>query len=379
MASPLIGVVAPRAFGFIPAVLGIIACIEYFIYAKKLPKINKFLLLFIIGFLIFAGSSYFWAIRPSTVLDRIIKLSLLVIPSLFLLFTAHSATIIKKEYLKFLPYSLICASILLSIETYFNYPLYRLLHGITVENTVAPAVINRALIVICVLLWPTLYKLWTEKNIIITAILIITTSLAISLSVCQSAMIALIFGALTLLISTQRPKALLYIIGAGIIIGIFSSPWIAQYLFDLRPEILMNWTGANAAQRIELWDFVARKALESPWYGWGIESTRHIDNFDSAKIFYSTTRIIHPHNFALQLWIELGILGALSGAAFIMLCIKNILIINKKQLPFIIAGFTTILIINLVGYGIWQGWLVGIEFMTILIFIVMRKQYEEIK
>ncbi len=117
--------------------------------------------------------------------------------------------------------------------------------------------------------------------------------------------------------------------------------------------------------------------MESPWYGFGIEATRHVNDFDSAQIFYSKTNIIHPHNFALQLWIELGILGAISAATFIYLCLKNLLTFNKEQLPFITACFTAMIAVNLVGYGVWQGWFIGLDFMVLEVFNALTRQHEK--
>ena len=377
VASPIIGVLAPRAFSFIPAALGLITCIEYLFNYKKFIKINWLLLGAFIAFLTLAITSSLWAINSDSVFDRVTKLAILIIPSLFLLFTARSVEIINFKYLCFLPHSLIIASILLLIDTYFNYPIYHLTHGLSASEIVAPASLNWSLVIISFLLWPTLYQLWIKKNKTHMAIVLIAVSSAIFSAMSQSAIIALILGGITLFSSIKKPKIVLYTISYTVIIGIFFSPWIAQLLFNHPPEIFLNWKSASAAQRIELWDFVARKALESPWYGFGIEATRHINDFDSAKLFYSTTNIIHPHNFALQLWIELGILGATSAATFIYLCLKNILTFNKKQLPFITACFTAMVAVNLVGYGVWQGWLIGLEFMVILIFIALTRQCEK--
>jgi len=376
VALPLIGVFAPRFFGFLPIIFSLIVCGEYFFHNKKLPNINKKLLSFVIIFLVFSGTSYFWAINPDFTLKRVLKLSILVIPSLFLLFTAHSTQIFKAETLRLLPYSVFSAAIILSIETYFDYPLYRLVRNIPFDVTVAPVVINWSLVILSFLVWPALYTLWSNKNKHLIAPLMISVSFAILTSTSQSAMVALVLGCISLLISIKQPKVLLYGIGGTTIFGIFASPWLAQALFQLRPEIFINWTGASAAQRMELWDFVARKALEKPWLGWGIEATRHIKDFDSAKIFYSTTNIIHPHNFALQLWIELGLIGAISGALFIFLCTKNLLQRPVKQLPFITACFTALIAVNLVGYGVWQGWFLGSQFITAFVFITLTKQDE---
>jgi len=374
---PIIGVTAPRAFGFIPAVLGLVAFSEYIFTQKKLPKIDWALSGFFLVFFMLAGLSYFWSVDPDFTIKRVVKLIILVIPSILLLSTARSTKLVSMRFLRILPYSLIAASVLILIETYCNYPLYRLLRELSAEDTVELSVTNWGLIIISLLTWPVLYKLWLERNKAIIIIMLITIALAIFSATSQSAMVAFALGLFSLIISIKQPKLLLYAVGGGTIVGILSSPWIAQGLFDLRPEIFVKWVHASAAQRMELWDFIARKALESPWYGWGIEATRNIDDFDSSKIFFVKTNILHPHNFALQLWIELGLLGAISGMAFIVLCVKRFLKIDTRQLPFVISCFIAALVVNLVGYGMWQGWLIGLQFIAAFLFITFLKQDEK--
>ncbi len=379
IALPIIGVIAPRAFSFIPPTLGLIAFIEYIFTYKKTPKIDWVLLSFISVFLMFAGISYFWAVNPDATIMRVIKLTAIIIPSLLLLFTARSVNIVNIQAFKYLPYTLIFASILLIIETYLKYPIYHFLRSLPAEEVVAPAKINWSLIIISLLIWPVLLNLWLEKNKLLIPAVLIAVFSAIFSATSQSAMVALIFGSLSLFLSFKKPKCLLYAICSATIIGIIISPWLAQWLYNLRPEILVDWRNASAGQRMELWDFVARRALEQPWYGWGIEATKYIKDFDSAQILYLRTRVFHPHNFALQLWIELGIIGALSGVIFIYLCLKHFLLFNEKYLKFIIACFTATLVVNLVGYGVWQSWLVGLQLTVALLFVVTVKMNEGIK
>src|SRR5436190_23671517 len=78
------------------------------------------------------------------------------------------------------------------------------------------------------------------------------------------------------------------------------------------------WLGygqAFANNRLEIWDFVSRYALRHPLHGFGIEATRAVEAFDSQQIYQKKATILHPHNFAIQMWIEFGLIGGLLAAA----------------------------------------------------------------
>jgi O-antigen ligase len=371
---PLIAVVAPRALAFVPIILGLITLIEYTLHYKELPKINRPLSVFIAVFFIFAGASYFWSVAPDETLNHITKSAVLIIPSLFFLFIIRSKKFPHICNLKHIPPIFSLAVILVLLEIFFNHPIYRLTHDLADQTIIAPSVMNRCLVSLSLLLWPALYILHNKKQAPFIILLLIAMCFAVFFAQSQSAIVALVLGSLSFLIALKFAKPFLYILCASVILGILASPWIAQWLFNLRPEILIGWQNANAAQRIELWDFVARYALQQPWYGWGIEATRYIHDFDSAQIFYTTTQITHPHNFALQLWMELGLPGALFGSGFVFLSIKYLLTFDQKDLPFMIAAVTSMLIINLVGYDMWQSWLIGLEFTVISLFMILTKK-----
>jgi O-antigen ligase len=105
------------------------------------------------------------------------------------------------------------------------------------------------------------------------------------------------------------------------------------------------------AQRMSYWRFALERILEHPLRGWGLEASRAM----------APGLILHPHNGALQLWLELGLPGALLGAA---LCASVFLGLSRPTRdPGAVAGAATAaayLTIGLVSFGIWQEWWVGL-------------------
>ena len=87
---------------------------------------------------------------------------------------------------------------------------------------------------------------------------------------------------------------------------------------------------------------------------------------------------MHPHNFALQLWIEFGLLGASISAAWISALVYLIskqpnILARRISLATLIATLS----IASMGYGIWQGWWIGLLFYACATVIITLKTIEE--
>jgi exopolysaccharide production protein ExoQ len=64
---------------------------------------------------------------------------------------------------------------------------------------------------------------------------------------------------------------------------------------------------------------------------------------------------LHPHNFALQLWLELGLIGALAGAVGLAFLARK-LGGDRATRAALAGALCASVAIGSVGYGLWQGW-----------------------
>jgi O-antigen ligase len=67
--------------------------------------------------------------------------------------------------------------------------------------------------------------------------------------------------------------------------------------------------------------------------------------------------MLHPHNGALQVWLELGLPGAVAAAVFWALTIMRL---SRDEPELEMAGVAgsvlVFLLFSWVNYGQWQGW-----------------------
>jgi O-antigen ligase len=209
-----------------------------------------------------------------------------------------------------------------------------------------------------------------------TAILLVMCLILLAFTVSQAAQLAIIVGAIAFAVSPFFPgRHRAGWIGAGTILiaGLWASPFVTPYMFKhaglfRASELLVE---SSASQRLEIWDFIGRKIQEAPFLGQGMYATRFIEDFETAQIYYYSSTLMHPHNAALQLWLEFGVLGAIAGTAaialFLWTCYRTE---NQPAQRLYLTVFCMLFLVALLGWGMWQAWWLGTVFavsgMTIL-------------
>lgn len=145
-----------------------------------------------------------------------------------------------------------------------------------------------------------------------------------------------------------------------------ASPWvftnvITHASFGERiVELPASWQ-----HRLGIWSFVGKRALDRPMLGHGFDSSRIIGRESgNVPIFVPGQQLkdhqlpLHPHNFALQVWLELGAIGVMLFAV-VLLMIANIILSNYRN-RFATFGsmglLSTVFTIMMVSFGAWQSW-----------------------
>ncbi len=119
----------------------------------------------------------------------------------------------------------------------------------------------------------------------------------------------------------------------------------------------------SARARIIIWDYTAKRVLENPVLGVGTYSTRfihaaHIKNEPTwAKdlLVRPETRD-HPHCVYLQVWYELGLIGAFLFGWMGLAILRGIKSSATQVQPFLLTHFAMTAVLIGPTYGMWQSW-----------------------
>ncbi len=358
----------PRLMGYAPGIVGLIGIIAYPFIFKKKPGASKSLLLVCIFIPAFAALSSFWALDPAFALERAIKIALVLVPGalLFSVLRSMPEELIRKGSV-ILPIALCAAFGLLAFESLTDMPIHRLLRGIPMDEPLDGFHLNRGAVVTSVLFFAALglvqQSSFDEMKRNIFAILLIALLAAVQvLTDSQSANLAFLLGLILLVFFPYKHRIVWIVLGGLIMLCLAATPLIAMKLYETFAPVTSEITWLRegyASARFEIWDFVSRYALQNPFYGFGIEATRAVEQFDTTMTFFHSDTVLHPHNFSIQLWIEFGMLGILLTCGFFGFLLFKMQKLSVPSARVALPTFIACLSIAATGYGFWQGWWLG--------------------
>ena len=139
----------------------------------------------------------------------------------------------------------------------------------------------------------------------------------------------------------------------------------------------------SMVHRMVIWNFSMQKMYEKHYLGWGFNASRYIPGaLEPVKAIINEERMWkrmpnHPHNFAIQVGVELGIFGFLFLIAYITVFMHSVRIYEKnlfrKNVQITIV--TSYLIISFFAFSIWQEWWISSAFIVATIYsAIFRKQ-----
>lgn len=366
---PLIGCLAPRAIGFAPAIIGVLAYLFYRPVFGHWPIISKSYAICAVIMVALAGLSILWAIDPDFAIERVIKIGLVFLGGCLLFSLAQSFSSRGAEIAgKILPSVFFLCAAYAIFELYSAGVIYNILHPDKTLEGGNLSHLNRMVVIVTLLSLLVLQQFQNLKKYTWAAITAVIMIAILYKTHSQSAQVGFVAGLFFCFIFPYAVKYAWPVLG-GLIAGIMlAAPWIAQAMFETLPSLLENYewftTGASAPARMEIWNFVSQKILEQPFFGHGIEATRAIQDFQSAKIYHASAQVLHPHNFVLQIWIEFGALGVVIVTGILLYILHKISRTPIEQAKIYLPVFCAVLVMAGLSYGLWQGWWLGL--MTLL-------------
>lgn len=371
---PALSVFSVNVYGSVPVVLFALALSHAFA-VKARPKPDPALLFFCLFLPLLALASALWSPWPGGVIEKSLKAMMIWGSGLGLYLLSGSIPAPQAARVqKCFPAAVGAAMLLVMEELLLNHPLHRLLRGIPLDAHVIPSVVNHGAVVLSLLFWPFLYlKMRTDNFALGVCVGLSFFAFLVLFGKSETAMAAMAAGAVVFAAEKRFPALVHALLAAGVPLLILAAPWVFRWGFEHVAPLLEGWEGASAGARFDIWNAVSDYALCNPAYGFGMEATRHIQDFAFAGLYDKRDFVLHPHNNILQLWIEFGVLGAAWAAAFALFLLRRIRLLPPLERAAVTACFAAAFTIALVGYGLWQSWWAGALFLVALTFAMIFK------
>lgn len=366
--GPLISIVSVRALGSLPVVCAVLCLGGYYAARQRLPRLDRAVPAALAAFLALAGLSALWAPDPAFVLERVVKATYLAGAGLVL----HAVARELDERVRDRLAGILLAAFALGTAGVFaevvaGFPLHRAMHGMGDQPWFWTPVLNRAAVILALLAWPALLAArrlgWPRAGLALPP----AALAAVAVTDSQSALVGAAVGIAVYPLARLAPTATRRTLAAAVAVGFLTAPALALALYHLTPAVPVGsqagWEATSVIPRLEIWEAVARRILDKPVLGWGVEAIRHLpDLLDprTAPHMLGQTRALHPHNAALQVWAELGGAGAAALTALMLLVFRRIGRLAGPAHAAALAAYTAILTIAVISHGLWQSWWFGL-------------------
>lgn len=236
--------------------------------------------------------------------------------------------------------------------------------------------LNRGLTVAMLMIWPAGLWLWRWRRWAAVALFALCVAV-LSRTESDSATAAFGLGAVTFALALAAPRAVALVLAVATAAAVLLAPLAPMTV--LRPDTVAAVAPnlpSPGVHRLYIWAFTAERIAERPILGWGLDASRGLPGKDTTlpqvnpalnvETYGQMTLLpLHPHNAALQFWLELGLPGALALALLI-----GGLLLRVRRLPDRAgaAVATTTLMVGLslssFSYGMWQGWWLAALWLT---------------
>lgn len=240
-----------------------------------------------------------------------------------------------------------------------------------------------------ILVLPIAGILWQRRQYAGAVVIFAIGCAAVALVPTQTPMLALVLGfvvtSIMLVPAIGQSRRFGLAFATLVAVGAVTSPWLAQTAFAALHDALAS-TDISIIHRVAIWDYTAGFIAERPVTGYGIEAARTLgrDGANLAELVpghpYAFQALpLHPHNASIQIWLELGGIGALIFALFLFLMTRTVHAYSTQQVAraALMGGLVVGLAVAHLSYGIWQYWWIASLGMTAamlaLIFASERK------
>lgn len=193
------------------------------------------------------------------------------------------------------------------------------------------------------------------------------------LSNADAVIVGLGAGAIVFAFGVALPRHAPKILALLVAVGVVTAPMVpGLFPNPVETGVKITWLSPSAMHRIVIWRNTVTHIKQKPLLGAGFDTARALySNKDKVIYFYPKSKStgkqskvkfepipLHPHNGILQVWLELGGVGALILLGLLVSILYAITrsFENRFNRAAALAMFTAGLSIASISFGAWQSW-----------------------
>lgn len=354
----------------------LLALVVMRMHERRWPAPPGILVILLLALLGYGALSSLWAVQPRLSLVLAARLLGLFLAGLVLVDAArHLAPEERSVFERTFLAGFLCGLALLIFEELSAASLNQLLRNLAVVKAIIGeqrplyefAYFNRTATLVGLLIWPATAIVHRRGSAGQAVVLVLLALASVYLARSETAKFAFVAAGLVYLGARAWPHRAAAALGALIILGILTAPLVLHPKFlSWAPGVLAPGRESTLFQRLAIWDFVADKIAERPLFGWGLNSSRVIPGGHQLTPYGGELLPLHPHDMALQIWLELGVPGVLI-ALLLVITVTRIcgrLKARPEAQAAALAGVAAAATNAIAGYDLWHPWWLSFLWLT---------------
>ena len=302
-----------------------------------------------------AGASILWSETPPTSLQAFVEFFLTLGAAAGLALLLPGRVSRQVVWIAAGAVALACTSMLFELAT--GMALRR-----AIGVRIATYIFNRPVLTAVIVVAPLM--LWLDgrrKGRIAQILLMVLVAVTAAISESGSA----VLGVLTLVLAYCAARAVPRATLAGLALATVAALGTAPVIGDIAQRVIPaavhgELASSHSRDRVEIWRSFGAAIRAAPIVGAGFGASPKLDAASEAARVPPELQILlgagHPHNAAIQIWAELGVVGAVLAGFVLLLMLRAVSRLPFRQLTFAVPFVAAACAVSLVGHGAWQGW-----------------------
>ena len=227
---------------------------------------------------------------------------------------------------------------------------------------VAEFVFNRPALTLSVLVGPLALVLWRRNRPILSWVTLAFGMFGILRSVSGAAALGMIAGSVMFVLARGLPgRAAIGLAGLGLGLAVALAPVEGDLLHRYMPEAAhARLVQSSSRARVVIARSFGSAVAADPWRGAGYGVAPRFAETSVAARVEPEMRVMlavgHPHNSFLQIWAELGLVGAILAASVLMLTLRSLGASRPLDRSVALGLVAAAASIAFVEHGAWAAW-----------------------
>ncbi len=353
---PTLGLVAGPSYSSMIIGLAVVQLMAGLCAGRGLPTIDRSLAALAGLFLLLCWASAGWSIVPRESLRAALGLTGVLVAVLVFLAGRYDRPDVVAAVFRVLLIAMVVGVAVACLDMAMGYPLELLVS--TKPGVQAATKYNRGVDYLVLIAWPVLAYAGCRRRWWAAAALGVAVAVVLAVTASLAARAAFAVGGIVLVLAWLAPRLMTIGLAWGTAAYVVTLPvmlhLLAGHLLAARRMALAPFLKPSGVHRLEIWDYMTARVFEHPIHGWGLRNASFVPirPAELARYVYAGPGGIYPHNQWLELWVELGALGAVLGLVFALLVLRRVVLLPVCVWPFACAAFASAMTVASVNYEV---------------------------